>query len=146
MPNPNNALIIKYAFSDKVITDNFNIYGIELADFPNPYTDPDLLFDYGHGGGLGYINDFTFTIAEDLKISYSEVKKVLYNRLYLKKLYNKLNLLEVKYKITNNTELLNAIRRRIVSRRIAFNKIKRNAIYNTGLGLKLAVKAFNKDF
>ena len=143
----NSALIIKYAFSDTVIEENFNIDGIELADFPNPYTDPDLLFDpYGHGDGLGYINDFTFTIAEELNISYTEVKKVLYNRLYIKKLYNKLNLLEVKYKITNNTDLLNAIRRRIVSRRIAINKIKRNKIYNLGLGLKLAVKAYSKEF
>lgn len=141
----NSALIIKYAFSDKVITDNFNIDGLE--DFPNPYTDADIYFDpFGHGDGLGYFNAFTFTIAEDLKISYTEVKKVLYNRLYIKKLYNKLNLLEVKYKITNNTDLLNAIRRRIVSRRIAINKIKRNRLYNLGLGLKLSIKAFNKDF
>lgn len=33
-----------------------------------------------------------------------------------------------------------------VSRNNAISKIKRNAIYNTGLGLKLAVKAFSKDF
>ena len=33
-----------------------------------------------------------------------------------------------------------------VSRNIAISKIKRNAIYNTGLGLRLAVKAFSKDF
>jgi hypothetical protein len=32
------------------------------------------------------------------------------------------------------------------AKKIAIDKIKRNAIYNTGLGLKLAVKAFNKDF
>jgi hypothetical protein len=33
-----------------------------------------------------------------------------------------------------------------VSKYNAISKIKRNAIYNTGLGLKLAVKAFSKDF
>jgi hypothetical protein len=33
-----------------------------------------------------------------------------------------------------------------VSRNIAINKIKRNRIYNDGLGLKLAVKAYSKDF
>ena len=33
-----------------------------------------------------------------------------------------------------------------VSRNNAISKIKRNRIYNTGLGLKLAVKAFSKDF
>ena len=33
-----------------------------------------------------------------------------------------------------------------VSRNNAISKIKRNAIYNKGLGLKLAVKAFSKDF
>jgi hypothetical protein len=33
-----------------------------------------------------------------------------------------------------------------VSKNIAISKIKRNKIYNTGLGLKLAVKAFSKDF
>ena len=32
------------------------------------------------------------------------------------------------------------------SRKIAINKIKRNAIYNNGLGLKLAIKAFKEDF
>ena len=31
-------------------------------------------------------------------------------------------------------------------KKIAIDKIKRNRIYNTGLGLKLAVKAFSKDF
>jgi hypothetical protein len=29
---------------------------------------------------------------------------------------------------------------------LAIQKIKRNAIYNNGLGLKLAIKAYNKDF
>jgi hypothetical protein len=33
-----------------------------------------------------------------------------------------------------------------VEEKIAVDKIKRNAIYNTGLGLKLAIKAYNKDF
>jgi hypothetical protein len=33
-----------------------------------------------------------------------------------------------------------------VSRNIAISKIKRNRIYNDGLGLKLAIKAYNKDF
>jgi len=33
-----------------------------------------------------------------------------------------------------------------VIRKIAISKIKRNALYNTGLGLKLAVKAYSKDF
>ena len=33
-----------------------------------------------------------------------------------------------------------------VSRNNAISKIKRNRIYNTGLGLRLAIKAFNKDF
>jgi hypothetical protein len=32
------------------------------------------------------------------------------------------------------------------TRRNAINKIKRNAIYNNGLGLKLAIKAYSKDF
>jgi hypothetical protein len=35
---------------------------------------------------------------------------------------------------------------RVVSKGIAINKIKRNNIYNLGLGLKLSIKAFNKDF
>ena len=33
-----------------------------------------------------------------------------------------------------------------VIRALAVNKIKRNAIYNTGLGLKLAVREYSKDF
>jgi hypothetical protein len=33
-----------------------------------------------------------------------------------------------------------------VIRKIAISKIKRNAIYNNGLGLKLAIKAYSKDF
>jgi hypothetical protein len=33
-----------------------------------------------------------------------------------------------------------------VVEKIAIDKIKRNAIYNNGLGLKLAVKAYSKDF
>jgi hypothetical protein len=33
-----------------------------------------------------------------------------------------------------------------VSRNIAVNKIKRNRLYNLGLGLKLAVKAYSKEF
>jgi hypothetical protein len=33
-----------------------------------------------------------------------------------------------------------------VSKALAINKIKRNAIYNTGLGLKLAVREYSKDF
>jgi len=32
------------------------------------------------------------------------------------------------------------------AKKIAIDKIKRNSIYNTGLGLKLAVKAYSKDF
>jgi hypothetical protein len=34
----------------------------------------------------------------------------------------------------------------MVSKYLAINKIKRNAIYNTGLGLKLAVREYSKDF
>jgi hypothetical protein len=33
-----------------------------------------------------------------------------------------------------------------VIRKIAISKIKRNAIYNNGLGLKLAVREYSKDF
>ena len=33
-----------------------------------------------------------------------------------------------------------------ISKKLAINKIKRNRIYNLGLGLKLSIKAFNKDF
>ena len=33
-----------------------------------------------------------------------------------------------------------------VIRKLAISKIKRNKIYNLGLGLKLAIKAYNKDF
>lgn len=33
-----------------------------------------------------------------------------------------------------------------VEKKIAINKIKRNRIYNMGLGLKLAVKEYSKDF
>jgi hypothetical protein len=33
-----------------------------------------------------------------------------------------------------------------VIRKIAISKIKRNALYNNGLGLKLAVRAYSKDF
>ena len=33
-----------------------------------------------------------------------------------------------------------------VVEKIAIDKIKRNAIYNNGLGLKLAIKAYSKDF
>jgi hypothetical protein len=33
-----------------------------------------------------------------------------------------------------------------ISRKIAINKIRRNAIYNLGLGLKLAVREYSKDF
>ena len=32
------------------------------------------------------------------------------------------------------------------AKKIAIDKIKRNAIYNTGLGLKLAVREYSKDF
>jgi hypothetical protein len=34
----------------------------------------------------------------------------------------------------------------MVSKYLAINKIKRNAIYNTGLGLKLAVREYEKEF
>jgi len=33
-----------------------------------------------------------------------------------------------------------------VEKKIAISKIKRNAIYNNGLGLKLAIKAYSNDF
>jgi hypothetical protein len=33
-----------------------------------------------------------------------------------------------------------------ISKKLAINKIKRNRLYNLGLGLKLSIKAFNKDF
>ena len=33
-----------------------------------------------------------------------------------------------------------------ISRKLALDKIKRNSIYNLGLGLKLSIKAFKEDF
>ena len=41
---------------------------------------------------------------------------------------------------------LKEARTKEVIRNIAVNKIKRNRIYNTGLGLKLAIKKFKEEF
>jgi uncharacterized sporulation protein YeaH/YhbH (DUF444 family) len=98
------------------------------------------------GDGLGYLTEWALWIADDTKTTKEEVHKVLFNRLMLKKLYKKLNLRNVEWKIRHNEELLVAIKKRVTERRIALSKIKRNALYNNGLGLKLAVREYSKDF
>ena len=144
--------IIKHAFDDQQIEECWNLnYWDGGEDYPNPYINLDIIFDNsmwgGVGGGLGYISDeWASHIADDTKTTMKEVRKVLLNRLMLKKLYKKLNLKEVEWKIKHNKELLMAIKKRVTERRIALNKIKRNAIYNNGLGLKLAVREYSKDF
>jgi len=155
MPNPNSALIIKYAFSKEYLNICFTEQVEECEDrqnFPNPYTNPEWYMDdyIVHFLGMGHLGDLKAhwidIIAYDLNISIKEVENVLQNRLYLKKLYNKLNIMEIDWKIRRNKELLNAIRKRVTERRIALSKIKRNALYNNGLGLKLAVREYSKDF
>ena len=144
----NSSKIIAHAFNDDNLNEHFNmdIYDDE-DDFEHPFTMFDITFcTMSHGDGLGYLNEWASHIADNLNIEEAEVRKVLLNRLMLKKLFNRLNFLEVQWKIKKNTELLKAIRRRVTTRRIAINKIKRNAIYNNGLGLKLAVVEYSKDF
>ena len=162
-----SSKIIAYAFNDDNLNKYFNVHNkevdewgsIELGDWActagvsifeliiDTMCQEEYNYIIPHDGfRLGFLDDWLMDIAHALNIKYKKVKKVLINRLMLKKLYNRLNFLEVQYQIKNNTELLKAIRQRVTSRRIAINKIKRNAIYNNGLGLKLAVKAFSKDF
>ena len=141
--------IIKYAFDDHQIEEHWNLnYWDGGEDYPNPYLELDITFDTSaHEDGLGYMSaDWAWDIAEKTNTTIEEVRKVLFNRLMLKKLHKKLNLKEVEWKIKHNRELLMAIKKRVTERRIALNKIKRNAIYNNGLGLKLAVREYSKDF
>jgi uncharacterized sporulation protein YeaH/YhbH (DUF444 family) len=141
--------IIKYAFDDQQIEECWNMnYWDGGEDYPNPYINLDITFDSSaHGDGLGYMSaDWAGHLAEKTNTTIEEVRKVMFNRVMLKKLYKKLNLKEVEWKIKHNRELLMAIKKRVTERRIALNKIKRNAIYNNGLGLKLAVREYSKDF
>jgi hypothetical protein len=48
--------------------------------------------------------------------------------------------------VEKHTQKLEKERIEKVIRKIAISKIKRNALYNNGLGLKLAVRAYSKDF
>jgi hypothetical protein len=48
--------------------------------------------------------------------------------------------------VEKHSEKLEKERLEKVIRKIAISKIKRNALYNNGLGLKLAVRAYSKDF
>ena len=50
------------------------------------------------------------------------------------------------YRYELEEEIINYNKIKQVSKKIAIDKIKRNAIYNKGLGLKLAVKEYSKDF
>jgi hypothetical protein len=69
-------------------------------------------------------------------------------QLYPLKYMSKIIKPTIRAKLFIRTELVERIMRKQyeAERRIAINKIKRNAIYNNGLGLKLAVKAYSKDF
>jgi hypothetical protein len=140
--------IINRAFDDEEFEKHFNLnYWNGGTDYPDPYLELDNMFDtMAWDDGLGYLREWTSWIADDTGTTKEEVRKVLFNRLMLKKLYKKLNLRNVEWKIRHNEELLVAIKKRVTERRIALSKIKRNAIYNNGLGLKLAVREYSKDF
>ena len=67
-------------------------------------------------------------------------------KIYLDKTYIGDNVMTPDYRtiIIKDTEKIDELIE--VSKNIAIHKIKRNAIYNNGLGLKLAVREYGKDF
>jgi hypothetical protein len=71
---------------------------------------------------------------------------------HTEKEYGRIKTIFARYDKGATNELLKLVRKIALEdywlpfRRIAINKIKRNAIYNNGLGLKLAIKAFKEDF
>jgi hypothetical protein len=62
--------------------------------------------------------------------------------------YSKITKPTIRAKLFIGTELTERIMRKQYegARRIAINKIMRNSIYNNGLGLKLRINAYSKDF
>jgi hypothetical protein len=76
---------------------------------------------------------------------YDYINKAQFNtlkRVLLRNTYNVRHLIAEKMRITYITKYIMPP----ISKNIAINKIKRNAIYNHGLGLKLAVREYSKDF
>jgi hypothetical protein len=132
---------------------NITTYLIKPLIKSNFYTDPVFM-----------LNPTPNIFNEELFI-YDDIAYSIYNlSLYINKLINNglitnrdkkiLNRVLTKNSYNIKTLLINKVSAlyyleytvKPISKAIAINKIKRNKIYNLGLGLKLAVKAYSKEF
>ena len=121
-----------------VVDNNFRVDTTFMADpTPNVFNPNNFCIDKMRHTIYNLNNYIRLKIITNTKADYNTLYRVLSNNTY--------KIMDMLISVLTNAYFINYVVMPI-SKKIAIDKIKRNKIYNMGLGLKLAVKAFSKDF
>ena len=121
-----------------VVDNNFKVdTNFMLDPTPNVFNPNNFRIDKMLHTIYNLINYINLKCVSPTKADYNTLYRVLSNNTY--------NIRTMLISALTNAYFINYVVMPI-SKKLAINKIKRNSIYNLGLGLKLSIKAFKDDF